>query len=606
LAVAHDAVSESADASSVSSYSWTHTPSGTPTGILVYTFCNGSADIESAVTYGGESMTAVTGGFAQDTAGEDGYCKAWFLGGGSTIPTGAQTVEVTRTNNADTTYGVAVSVTSSDNTTYAGVVLLEESNTLAEQYVDDGVPGTNSVRYAGAYWGGANEPEAGANSTYLIGNDFGATAAGVVRETTAGQGPRLVGFTQLGTDDRAVVHLAILEDITPSSPCSRSVVWGTDDGYTVETSSTFDNTSQSFEVGERAGGPGAENAFMRFRNVTVPNGATITAAHIEIVATGGTTTGSVVSNIYADDIDDAVAPTDDTEHDALTRTTAFTAWDNPAAWRTGTTYNSPDIASVIQEVVDRAGWVSGNALQILWDDDGSGSNYDLWGATFESTAWDAPLLYIAYTTAEEITDPALSDSDTLNTDSLKRLVSDPALADSDTLTVDTLDSVFGMNDEALVDADSLTVDYLMKAGFTDPSLVDSDTLGIDVLNRIFTMSDTALADADTLTTDLLRFAYVSGDALSLSPYWLWQFVRKGGHLHLIPARNRQWFGVEDTDYDVVSSVFQYNTSKQAYADLAVWGVWQLRSDSSTAALKAEIDTALGSAGFKDRTGTLLT
>lgn len=205
-----------------------------------------------------------------------------------------------------------------------------------------------------------------------------------------------------------------------------------------------------------------------------------------------------------------------------------------------------------------------------------------------------------------ITDSALTDSDTLNTDSIKRLVSDPALSDSDTLQVDSLDSVFALYDTALADSDTLTLDYLMKAGFTDQALVDTDTLNQDVLNRVFSVTDTALTDADTLTLDLLRYAYVEGDELALSPYWLWQFVRQDGHLHLIPARNRQWFGVENTDYEVVSSVFRYNTSKQAYAELAVWGVWELRSEESAASLKALIDAALGSAGFVDRTGTLLT
>lgn len=206
----------------------------------------------------------------------------------------------------------------------------------------------------------------------------------------------------------------------------------------------------------------------------------------------------------------------------------------------------------------------------------------------------------------DITDTALTDTDTLGTDSIKRLVSDPALSDSDTLQVDSLDSIFAMQDTALSDGDTLTVDYLMKAGFTDQALVDTDTLNQDVLNRVFSVYDTALTDADTLTIDLLRFAYVEGDELELSPYWLWQFVRQDGHLHLIPSRNRQWFGVEGTDYEVVSSVFRYNTSKQSYADLAVWGVWELRSEESAASLKTWIDTALGSAGFVDRTGTLLT
>lgn len=213
MSVAHDAVTESHTGTtgsvSQASFSWTHTPAGTPKGVLVYVFNTSSGtDIVTGVTYGGVPMTAVSGGLAADTVGEPGNCKAYFLG--TNIPTGNQTVTVSRTNNANELYAVAITVTATTDTKVTGVTVQQGDQTPAQASVNDGSPGTNSVRYAGAHYGGAAIPVAGANSTALVGIDFGARTVGVVRETTAGQGARSVGFADV-SDDWACVLLAVVE-----------------------------------------------------------------------------------------------------------------------------------------------------------------------------------------------------------------------------------------------------------------------------------------------------------------------------------------------------------------------------------------------------------
>lgn len=184
--------------------------------LLVYTFVLGaSGDLATSVKIdpagANTDVPAVSGGRATDTAGEVGDCKAWFLGSG--LPTTTTTVRVNRTNNADVMYAVAITDTAGTDTETTGVVLLQEDGTLAEQSVDDGSPGTNSVRYAGLYSGltDTGTTIVGANSTSLHFIDLGPRGAHVVRETTAGQGSRSVGFTSAGSDDRAAVHLAVRE-----------------------------------------------------------------------------------------------------------------------------------------------------------------------------------------------------------------------------------------------------------------------------------------------------------------------------------------------------------------------------------------------------------
>src|SRR3989344_6450108 len=93
-AIGYDAGSESHTGTTASdnetSFLWTHTPAGTPRGVLVFVFTNDSVDNTSSVTYGGVTMTEVSGGLAVDTAGEKSRIETFFLG--SSVPTGAQTV----------------------------------------------------------------------------------------------------------------------------------------------------------------------------------------------------------------------------------------------------------------------------------------------------------------------------------------------------------------------------------------------------------------------------------------------------------------------------------------------------------------------------------
>lgn len=215
MAVAHSAASEShtgtTGSSNQAAFSWTHTQTGTPQGVLVfvYTFAS-TAALVSSVTYGGVSLTAVSGGTATDTAGEPGRTDTYFVGSG--LGSGNQTITVNRTNNATVMYATAATVTANYNTEIitANIVLLQNNLAMTEQSVSDDWPGSFSLRYAGAYSGLATPPGAGASSTVLNSIDVGSYGAAMVREDTAGQGPRDIGFSA-NNDDCAAVHLAISE-----------------------------------------------------------------------------------------------------------------------------------------------------------------------------------------------------------------------------------------------------------------------------------------------------------------------------------------------------------------------------------------------------------
>lgn len=111
---------------------------------------------------------------------------------------------------------------------------------------------------------------------------------------------------------------------------------------------------------------------MRFTNVTIPQGATIEDGTKLILRCKVSGSGTVCNaRISAEDVDDAPTFADNAaafDTRRANRTIAGVDWDAIPAWTAGEDYNSPEIKTVIQEIVDREGWVSGQDIVIFWDD----------------------------------------------------------------------------------------------------------------------------------------------------------------------------------------------------------------------------------------------
>src|SRR5690606_15889001 len=97
-------------------------------------------------------------------------------------------------------------------------------------------------------------------------------------------------------------------------------------------------------------------------------------------------------NIRAQDIDDAPGFTTSSGNISNRNlTSASVSW-SPGAWNTiGQTHQSPDLSSLIQEVVARSGWSPGNDLVIVIT--GSGERT---AEAFDGVASLAPLLHVEY------------------------------------------------------------------------------------------------------------------------------------------------------------------------------------------------------------------
>lgn len=159
------------------------------------------------------------------------------------------------------------------------------------------------------------------------------------------------------------VDTAISEEQTGAS---------TDDGRTAGTTWPGEGTALLNGTNIRMGA--APTAFYgfgaRFTTVPIPNAATINTASVSLIL-ATTSDISLDVALYAHDNDDSAtfANTTNTETGGpgyRTRTTATVRWNvGGTSWSANTWYASPDISTVIAEVVARGGWASDNDLSVL-------------------------------------------------------------------------------------------------------------------------------------------------------------------------------------------------------------------------------------------------
>jgi len=151
----------------------------------------------------------------------------------------------------------------------------------------------------------------------------------------------------------------------------RQVVAGSDDCYRRLTTSLFSLTSEYLAVGYNGESNKQWGGGMRFVNITIPKGSTILTAKLTFQCYASDAAAGVNTRISAEDVDDPATFADnaaafDTRWAA--RTTERQDWDNIEAWTIGENYDSVDFKAVIQEIIDREGWASGQDIVIFWED----------------------------------------------------------------------------------------------------------------------------------------------------------------------------------------------------------------------------------------------
>ena len=147
--------------------------------------------------------------------------------------------------------------------------------------------------------------------------------------------------------------------------------------------------SSNFGINRRTG--------LRFKNITIPPNAVILHAELDFYALSDRTETSDWT-IRAHDVGDSptfpnVPGANDIESRMANLTTASLNWNNIPVWATGDRYQTPELKDVVQEVVARADWASGNAIGFIITGT-MGSRRD--GASYDEMPAKAPILRIDY------------------------------------------------------------------------------------------------------------------------------------------------------------------------------------------------------------------
>ena len=105
---------------------------------------------------------------------------------------------------------------------------------------------------------------------------------------------------------------------------------------------------------------------LRFRNIGIPHGATIDSAFLILSSHEGKSAEDVARiTLVGEATDHAQTFTETALITDRPQTNTAILWEVAEAWDLWGTYRTPDIKNVLQEIVDRSGWQSGNALALF-------------------------------------------------------------------------------------------------------------------------------------------------------------------------------------------------------------------------------------------------
>ena len=185
--------------------------------------------------------------------------------------------------------------------------------------------------------------------------------------------------------------------LTVDTDVTEQVEATADDGWHIGTPlNTLGTTFMRF--GNSGGAP--YNCFSRWATVVVDQAATIgDGAVVRYKANETNSTDTCKSNLFLNAADSAVAPTAAAEYAGKALTDPI-AW-NPAAWTANATYDSPSITALLQAVVNRQGFQSGNAVMAMQKDNGSDMNAGRRPYDYTDAAASAPWLLFAWSAGAE-------------------------------------------------------------------------------------------------------------------------------------------------------------------------------------------------------------
>ena len=136
---------------------------------------------------------------------------------------------------------------------------------------------------------------------------------------------------------------------------------------------------------------------LRFTNMTIPQGATITSAYLQFYARNNVSTTASFEMAAEATNNSGTFSGNSVRPSTRPLTAARVPQTFNTAWAGGSWYNTNSISALVQEVVNRPGWASGNSLSIILRGTGNANTLRSVG-NFNFNATTAPRLVVTYTT----------------------------------------------------------------------------------------------------------------------------------------------------------------------------------------------------------------
>jgi len=195
-----------------------------------------------------------------------------------------------------------------------------------------------------------------------------------------------MGLAQSGQEH---IHDNPAMDPGPMTESTMAMVEAKRDDAEERSSGSIKVSSEDLDLGEDTVG-------VRFQALDVPAGATIVNAYIQFVAADDEEDDATSLTIYGEATDDAAEFGDaQSSISGRSQTAASVDWSDLVVWEKGEKYWSPDLRTIVQEIVGRSGWAAGNDVAFVFS--GSGHR-EAWSHDGKPTA--APSIYVEYVVEE--------------------------------------------------------------------------------------------------------------------------------------------------------------------------------------------------------------
>ena len=171
-----------------------------------------------------------------------------------------------------------------------------------------------------------------------------------------------------------------------------SIVQATDDAY--EIASSVNSISTTLKLSQSTN---PVTLGLRYQDLNIPGGAVITHAYIRF-SSDGFNSGATNLTFSGELIGNSTTFSETSNNiSARTKTSNSVLWDTDNDWPVSNqTTVSPDLSSILQEIVDQSDWCGGNSLNIIVNGEGLSTSSGRVSPAFENGEGLGPQLVVVY------------------------------------------------------------------------------------------------------------------------------------------------------------------------------------------------------------------